>query len=474
MSFSRRQLWIVVLILGLGVFPVAAQTSDPANDPATLPFDPALGSSITLNGEWNYSSATLLLNQTSTGTITYSTPLSLSSGTVSIDPGLISTSSTAGTLVLSASNNTTTSTSGSTINLAELVNTNLLPGSLIYLSPVVPSSSTSTAGSTSSGGLIAISPTVSGSSLSLSSSQQLTMVATISFSSGTLLTGTTLNRSTGTTLNRSTGTTLNISSGTLSLAQTNTSSPVTISSGTVSFQSAMTFGSNLDLQSNGTMKFYLNEAGAGTTNGQLTVSGDVTLSGDLAIVASTNLPAGSTFVVLNKTSTGAITGTFTGRHQGSVVSVSGNDFIVSYTGGDGNDVTLTALSKPEVWRHIHFGTIDNTGTAADTADADGDGIPNLIERACNLDPSASSTLPVSTTRTGTNLEYSYTRSVASVNAGDVFTVEWNDSLVPADWSSDGVTQEVQSDDGTVQVVKALVPAADTGHRFIRLKVTPAP
>lgn len=468
MSFSRRQLWIVVLILGLGVFPVAAQTSDPTNDPATLPFDPALGSSVTLNGGWNYSSATLLLNQTDTGTITYSTPLSLSSGTFSIDPGLISTSSTAGTLVFSASNSTTTttSTSGSTINLEELVITNLLSGSLIHLSPFVPSSSTSTAGSTSSGGLIAISPTVSGSSLSLSSSQQLTVVNNISFGSETW--------HTGTTLNKSTGTTLNISSGTLSLAQTNTSSPVTISSGTIAFQSARTFGSNLDLQSNGTMKFYLNEAGSGTTNGQLTVSGDVTLSGDLAIVASTNLPTGSTFVILNKASAGAITGTFTGRPQGSVVSVSGNDFIISYTGGDGNDVTLTALSKPEVWRHIHFGTIDNTGTAADTADADGDGIPNLIERACNLDPSAGSTLPVTTVRSGTNLEYSYTRSVASVNAGDVFTVEWNDSLVPADWSSDGVTQEVQSDDGTVQVVKAFVPAGDTGHRFIRLKVTPAP
>lgn len=121
----------------------------------------------------------------------------------------------------------------------------------------------------------------------------------------------------------------------------------------------------------------------------------------------------------------------------------------------------------------HFSTIRNTGSA-DAADADGDGIPNLLERACSLDPSTSSTLPVSTALSGANLEYSYVRSVAAVQAGDVFAVEWNDSLDPAGWSSAGVTQQVQSDDGTLQSVKALVPAGGNGRRFIRLRVTPAP
>lgn len=94
-----------------------------------------------------------------------------------------------------------------------------------------------------------------------------------------------------------------------------------------------------------------------------------------------------------------------------------------------------------------------------------------MERACSLDPTTSNTLPVSTAFSGANLAYSYVRSVASVQAGDVFTVEWNDSLDP---SSNGVTRQMQNDDGTVQSVKALVPTGGDGRRFIRLRGTPAP
>jgi hypothetical protein len=206
----------------------------------------------------------------------------------------------------------------------------------------------------------------------------------------------------------------------------------------------------------------------------LTIAGNVTLNGDLTVVPSANLPTGATIVILNKTSAGSVTGTFTGRPQGSLLSSLGREFIINYTGGDGNDVTLTAVSKHQAWRHAHFGTISNIGAAADHADADGDGIPNLIERACSLDPTAGSTLPVTTAVSGTNLEYNYVRSVAAVQAGDVFTVEWNDSLSSTGWSSEGVTQQVQSDDGNVQAVKAVMPAGTSGHRFIRLRVTPAP
>jgi hypothetical protein len=53
-------------------------------------------------------------------------------------------------------------------------------------------------------------------------------------------------------------------------------------------------------------------------------------------------------------------------------------------------------------------------------------------------------------------------------------VEWNDSLASSGWSSAGVIQQVLNDDGTVQSVKAFVPAGDSGHRFIRLRVTAAP
>lgn len=250
--------------------------------------------------------------------------------------------------------------------------------------------------------------------------------------------------------------------------------PVTISSGTLALQGVTTINSSLTLQNSALLRLRINSTNPGDGYDQLNVSGDVALQGDLVITAAPSLPAGASFTILNKTSAGPISGTFTGRPQGSVVIVNNNDFIISYTGGDGNDVTLTALSRAQAWRHRHFGKTANTGTAADDADFDGDGIPNLIEKACNLDPTQGNALPVTTAFKGASLEYSYTRSVAAVSAGNIFTVEWNDTLGTTGWSSAGVTEEVQSDDGTTQIVKALVPAGSSGHRFMRLKVTPAP
>lgn len=250
--------------------------------------------------------------------------------------------------------------------------------------------------------------------------------------------------------------------------------PVTISSGTLAVQGVTTINNNLTLQNSALLRVRINSTNPGDGYDQLNVSGDVALQGDLAITAAPSLPAGASFTILNKTSAGPISGTFAGRPQGSVVIVNNNDFIISYTGGDGNDITLTALSRAQAWRHRHFGKTANTGTAADDADFDGDGIPNLIEKACNLDPTQGNALPVTTAFKGASLEYSYTRSVAAVSAGNIFTVEWNDTLGTTGWSSAGVTEEVQSDDGSTQIVKALVPAGSSGHRFMRLKVTPAP
>ncbi len=105
-----------------------------------------------------------------------------------------------------------------------------------------------------------------------------------------------------------------------------------------------------------------------------------------------------------------------------------------------------------------------------TDDPDGDGLANLLEWGCNLDPMTSSTLSTSTAINGSVLEYIYNRSVTAVNAGAVFTVEWSDTLDASSWSSTGVTQQVLSDNGIVQQVKASVPAGTDGHRFVRLRV----
>ena len=141
----------------------------------------------------------------------------------------------------------------------------------------------------------------------------------------------------------------------------------------------------------------------------------------------------------------------------------------------GEDLTFTtALTAQQNWRQIFFGTTANSGDAADSIDYDGDGFENLIEWACGLNPTSSSTLPVTTTVNGAVIEFTYQRSVAALNSGAVFTEEWSDTLLGTSWSSGGVTEQILSDNGTVQQVKSLVPAGSNGKRFVRLKVTGPP
>jgi autotransporter-associated beta strand protein len=55
------------------------------------------------------------------------------------------------------------------------------------------------------------------------------------------------------------------------------------------------------------------------------------------------LATGTVFTVLNNTSANPIVGTFSNLSDGSVFTSNGNNFQVSYTGGDGNDLTLTVV-----------------------------------------------------------------------------------------------------------------------------------
>ncbi|MBN8461178.1 MAG: delta-60 repeat domain-containing protein [Verrucomicrobia bacterium] len=52
-----------------------------------------------------------------------------------------------------------------------------------------------------------------------------------------------------------------------------------------------------------------------------------------------------------------------------------------------------------IWRYLNFGTISNDGSSADGADPDHDGISNLMEYACNLDPKTSTVTHLTATST---------------------------------------------------------------------------
>lgn len=133
-----------------------------------------------------------------------------------------------------------------------------------------------------------------------------------------------------------------------------------------------------------------------------------------------------------------------------------------------------ATTPVQDWRLQYFGTLDNSGNAADSFDYDRDGLVNLLEWASGLNPTTASTLPITSVRNGATFEFTYTRSVAALNAGAVFTVEWSDTLPGTSWSTTGVTQTILSDNSTVQQVKATIPAGTSGRRFVRLRVTVLP
>ncbi|MDQ3198337.1 MAG: hypothetical protein M3Q46_03970, partial [Verrucomicrobiota bacterium] len=56
-----------------------------------------------------------------------------------------------------------------------------------------------------------------------------------------------------------------------------------------------------------------------------------------------SLKRGLTLTVLSNTSANPINGTFSNLPDGGIVNVNGHNLQVSYSGGDGNDLTLTVV-----------------------------------------------------------------------------------------------------------------------------------
>ena len=102
---------------------------------------------------------------------------------------------------------------------------------------------------------------------------------------------------------------------------------------------------SLTLASGAYFKVDLNGWTAGSGYDQLIVrSGGATISGSrLAITVGAGLYLGQTFTILNKQSSGLVTGTFA---QGSSITTGGYTFSINYAGGNGNDIVLTVTETP--------------------------------------------------------------------------------------------------------------------------------
>jgi autotransporter-associated beta strand protein len=101
-------------------------------------------------------------------------------------------------------------------------------------------------------------------------------------------------------------------------------------------------------------KVDLNGWYAGSGYDQLIVrSGGATISGShLLITVGAGLYLGQTFKILNKQSSGAVTGTFA---QGSSITAGGYNFSINYAGGDGNDIVLTVTETPTITTAVGSG-----------------------------------------------------------------------------------------------------------------------
>jgi hypothetical protein len=84
---------------------------------------------------------------------------------------------------------------------------------------------------------------------------------------------------------------------------------------------------------------------AGTGYDQVIVTGTVTLGGDLVLRMAITPPFGQVFRLIDNDGADPVVGTFTGLPEGAGISAGGHRFVISYIGGDGNDVTLTAVTN---------------------------------------------------------------------------------------------------------------------------------
>ena len=130
----------------------------------------------------------------------------------------------------------------------------------------------------------------------------------------------------------------------------------------------------------------------------------------------------------------------------------------------GPDFTLTTNNNLSGWRQQHFGTTSNTGSAADTFDADGDGVSNFLEYAYGMNPHAYDRhlLPVPGWN-GSNLIASFV-SPASVH--DIrYGAQVSTNLT--DWAN-------LADGGTGLVHTFSAPVSPVGRNYMRLRVTLIP
>ncbi len=135
-----------------------------------------------------------------------------------------------------------------------------------------------------------------------------------------------------------------------------------------------------------------------------------------------------------------------------------------------SEIAVSTLSPAEAWRLARFGAIENAGEAADGEDPDGDGLPNLLERAFGGDPNvAEPDVMPQIDEMSPLLSITYRRALAATDLA--FSVlESMDLDTP--WELAEGDSETLNDDGTLQTVRFTRPSGAAPALFLRVAVAP--
>jgi hypothetical protein len=106
---------------------------------------------------------------------------------------------------------------------------------------------------------------------------------------------------------------------------------------------------------NATLNLLLNSTTAGTGYSQVQAGGPVTIGADTALQLTLGFipTTGQQFRIIDNTGSSAISGTFDGLPEGATFFRSGRPFSITYKGGSGNDVVVTALAPdPRPYKRV--------------------------------------------------------------------------------------------------------------------------
>lgn len=199
-----------------------------------------------------------------------------------------------------------------------------------------------------------------------------------------------------------------------------------------------------------------------------TVGGTATNGSDYSLLSqSVTIPAGATSATITVT---PIPDSIAEGDETVMLTLS-ND--LSYSVGSSGTATVTIHDLPfDAWRFSQFAAdLNDSAVSGVTADHEGDGIPNLVEYALNLDPNVASIaeLPVVGINNGAlTLSYTHLKSATDIT----YLVEVTTDLVT--WhSGSGYTSVLQvTDHGATETIQtgSLIPLT-TSPQVMRLKVT---